>query len=348
MVTKIGRVQSRRTNTASKIFTSAELLEGELGLNMVDRKLYSKDASNNVFQIGGEPGRDVGNLLHYENFGDVPTLLTDEYIMIRAASPHPDDYATVAIYRNTGPSLGAGTLGNVNANLIVRTDVESNTDAFQWNGLFQLQVHPGLTRTETSGRNEPLALGATLRKQSDIPAWCLYSSTEDFTENPVYATLGWELGFKANGPDPNDRRVVIDAQMNSIDDTPGYPKYGDNEIACFLAIGPSLGESERVILKRAIVIKGRVGTSIDLTETTAHSREAVALPPGGYLSWKASPTASLNAKLGWSEGIGWQMHGLAVSPSASGGTATLPSNPDSFISIEVSPGVIRKIPAYRT
>jgi hypothetical protein len=53
MVTKSTRMQSRRTSTAGKVFTTSELLEGELGINMADKKMWFKDATGSVQRIAG-------------------------------------------------------------------------------------------------------------------------------------------------------------------------------------------------------------------------------------------------------------------------------------------------------
>jgi hypothetical protein len=316
MITKNTRFVTRNTTDAGKVPTSEDLLTGELGINMADKKMWFKDASGNVQRIAGG-GRGVGDFLQYENFGDVPTIFTDDYMMFRQSNPGPEDFTNVAIYRDTGTAFGSGTLGNTNSNLIVRTDVRADTNAFQWNALFQLQVHPGLTRTSTTGQNEPLALGVTLRKQSDIVAWALYSSIEDFTVDPVYATIGWEFGFKANLADPNKRRVVVDMQLNSIDDTPGYTKYGDNEIATVFNITPSLNESDRVVVEKVFRITGRIGVGLDMSgmkkavhygTTNAyyadHDLECIALPNGGNIVYRNGENGPIVGGLSYNSAIG--------------------------------------------
>nr|WP_325265580.1 hypothetical protein [uncultured Rhizobium sp.] len=49
MVTKFSRLQSRRTSTPGKVFSAAELIEGELGVNLADETLYSKKIDGTVF-----------------------------------------------------------------------------------------------------------------------------------------------------------------------------------------------------------------------------------------------------------------------------------------------------------
>lgn len=320
MVVRQTRYQTRRTPTAGKVFAPSELYEGELGLNMPDKKLYAKDDHGTVFQIGGEPGRTPGKLVQFENYFDVPTIFTDKYIMFRQSDPGPNDFANVAFYRDTGSTAEFGPADGprqVNQNVLVRTDVRANTNAFQWNFLAQVEIHPGVSRTETAGLGEPLVLGATLRKHSDIPVWVLYTSSEDYTVNPVWPTLGWELGFKVNGPDPNKRRVVIDMQLNSIDDVAGYTKYGDNEIACAINMTPSVNESDRVVVEKMIRMTGRIGVGIDMsgmkkavkygTSTpfyANHDLECIALPDAGNIVFRNGENGPVVGGLSYNKSIG--------------------------------------------
>jgi hypothetical protein len=43
-------IQIKRSSTASAVPTSGDLAVGELALNLADKKLYAKDASNNIIQ----------------------------------------------------------------------------------------------------------------------------------------------------------------------------------------------------------------------------------------------------------------------------------------------------------
>lgn len=44
-------IQLYRTTTASAVPTAGNLAAGELAINLTDKKLYAKDASNNVFLL---------------------------------------------------------------------------------------------------------------------------------------------------------------------------------------------------------------------------------------------------------------------------------------------------------
>lgn len=83
MVTKVGRYQHKRTATAGKVPVTGDLLVGEIVLNTTDRKLYSKDASGNVFQFiqGHKTLKDYGAPLN--GTGDDTAALAAAY----AATP---------------------------------------------------------------------------------------------------------------------------------------------------------------------------------------------------------------------------------------------------------------------
>jgi len=45
-------IQLKRSNIAGRVPTASQVAEGSLAINLADRKLYSKDAAGEVFQIG--------------------------------------------------------------------------------------------------------------------------------------------------------------------------------------------------------------------------------------------------------------------------------------------------------
>jgi hypothetical protein len=47
-------VQLKRSSTASAVPTALQLVEGELAINLADKKLFSKDSGGNVFMVGAD------------------------------------------------------------------------------------------------------------------------------------------------------------------------------------------------------------------------------------------------------------------------------------------------------
>lgn len=52
MATNRPSFQHRRTSVAGRVPTPADLEEGELGINLPDRKLFTKDENGNIVQVG--------------------------------------------------------------------------------------------------------------------------------------------------------------------------------------------------------------------------------------------------------------------------------------------------------
>lgn len=269
-------------------------------------------------------GRGMGDVVHYENFGGAPTLLTDDGFVFRQATANGRSYANIRVLRSLDPGCDPGRVPtealndhpDVNFNMLVQTDINESMAAAQWNAISRVNIGAGVYRKYPHG-DEPVVHGFILDKKGDIPAWNLYSVTKDYTANPIYATLGHERGFQANGPDPHHRRVVEDVQLNSIDDVAGYQKYGNNEIWAYINCGPSLGEPERIILQRFALVKGRVGRVLDMTETTDYSRENVVFPNDGFMSWRGGQDAPMSARLGWNQSIStFFMDGMKLLPTS--------------------------------
>lgn len=60
-------IQIKRSSTAAAVPTSGQLAEGELAVNLTDRKLFSKNSSGTVFQLGGGATGAGQDDVFYEN-----------------------------------------------------------------------------------------------------------------------------------------------------------------------------------------------------------------------------------------------------------------------------------------
>lgn len=60
-------IQIKRSSTAGSVPTSGQLAAGELAVNLTDRKLFSKNASGTVFQLGGGATGAGQDDVFYEN-----------------------------------------------------------------------------------------------------------------------------------------------------------------------------------------------------------------------------------------------------------------------------------------
>lgn len=60
-------IQIKRSSTAAAVPTSGQLAVGELAVNLTDRKLFSKNGSGTVFQLGGGATGAGQDDVFYEN-----------------------------------------------------------------------------------------------------------------------------------------------------------------------------------------------------------------------------------------------------------------------------------------
>jgi len=106
------QIKIKQSAVLGKIPTAASLTQGELALNTVDQKLYSKDGSNTVFEIGGASA-------------GANEILTTEYtatggqVTFNAAYVLPNDH--VNVYYN-GMKLVAGDYTATSGSNVVLTD----------------------------------------------------------------------------------------------------------------------------------------------------------------------------------------------------------------------------------
>ena len=67
------QIVTKNSNTASSIPDPATLVQGELAINVKDRKLFSKDADGNVFELSGSGTGGTGTLQQVTDAGNTTT-----------------------------------------------------------------------------------------------------------------------------------------------------------------------------------------------------------------------------------------------------------------------------------
>jgi hypothetical protein len=97
-------IQLLRSTVPGRVPTAAQVAQGSLALNLADRRLYSKDHTNEVFRIARPRDPSDYQLLHAVD-GDnlyLGRLAWDDY----PATGEPDDSTAWTIYRITTNSAG--------------------------------------------------------------------------------------------------------------------------------------------------------------------------------------------------------------------------------------------------
>ncbi|OQP84611.1 hypothetical protein BTR14_18445 [Rhizobium rhizosphaerae] len=278
MVTKATRFQSRRTSTAGKVFTDAELLEGELGLNMADRKLYSKDASGNVFLVAGA-GRNPGDFLQFENFDGAGlqgvAIKDGGRLWFKRDNDAVTDFANVWITRDikaTTPGLG---VAGVSSSLRVDLNVKKALDSYEWGIVCNLVYDTG---NQPPRDGQHVAVYPRVEKRSPGNLWAICGEMRDKTPSPTGASVAQELSLGATGDDPFNQRIGLHLSMGSALDTDGTNIWSDG-----ICISAPIA---RVQSKRHIRLQGAAKVGIDFTELdTIYSDKAIKLRTNHLIEW---------------------------------------------------------------
>lgn len=92
-------IQIKRSSTTGAVPTAGQLAVGELAANLVDRKLFSKNADGTVFQLGGGATGAGQDDVFYENSQTVTTdyTITTGKNAMSAGPIEIDDGVTVTV-----------------------------------------------------------------------------------------------------------------------------------------------------------------------------------------------------------------------------------------------------------
>ena len=112
----------KNSSTASKVPSSSDIDRGELALNLADKKLYSKDATDTIFEIGGAVTSVNGEtgevVLELGDLDDVSIAgVTDKQVLVYdsgSSSWIPASAASLAVDVDLGytPAADGGTVTN--------------------------------------------------------------------------------------------------------------------------------------------------------------------------------------------------------------------------------------------
>jgi hypothetical protein len=343
MVTKPSRYQTRRTNTAGKVFSASELLNYELGLNAVDRKLYSKDAGGNVFQVAASPGRNPGNALVYESFlgSDLQGLSVknDGRIWIKHDKDKISDYATLQVTRTIDPdATGDNVQGLTSAAVLISTEIKkSGVTTFQWPLTVLLTYDPADGQASPNSEHVVIFGGGT--KKANAGMWGANIGVSDQVANPNTATIGFELTMGAKGLDPNNQRFGLLLAFGSAPANQG----GTNEVTYGITFG---APPSQCLLKAAINFDCAAYTALNFTTmSNTRGQSVMKIKPGYNIEWADSLFSSIQARFGF-DGTAFDLGGVVTTASATAGAASaLPVAPAFYSTIKINGSYI-KIPCY--
>jgi hypothetical protein len=117
------QLKIKQSSVASKVPVAADLVQGELALNTTDKKLYSKDSSGNIIEIGGS---SAGNLnaadTQVQEFTN-PTVGTTTFAVTGGFSASD----TITVYNN-GIRLAASDYTATSPNVVLATGTQDTND----------------------------------------------------------------------------------------------------------------------------------------------------------------------------------------------------------------------------
>ena len=112
-------IKIKSSSVASKVPTAGSLEVAELAINLADQKLYSKDASNTVFELGGVTsvnGQEGEVNLALDDLTDVSVAAAtdDQLLAYKSGTWEPVDAASLAVDVDLGytPAADKGTVTN--------------------------------------------------------------------------------------------------------------------------------------------------------------------------------------------------------------------------------------------
>jgi hypothetical protein len=212
-------IQLYRTTTASAVPVAGNLAAGELAINLTDKKLYAKDASNNVFVLAdaSSGGTTATNLaggaagsLPYQTGANATTFraigTAGQVLQVNSGATAPEwvsSSGTGNVARTTSPSFTTPSLGAATATSINGLTLTSSTGALTVANGKTLTANSTLTLAGVDGKtltvNSSLTLTGTDATTMTFPttsatlartdAGQTFTGTNVFSSAPQVSTL---------------------------------------------------------------------------------------------------------------------------------------------------------------
>jgi hypothetical protein len=192
-------IQLYRTTTASAQPSAGNLADGELAINLTDKKLYAKDASNNVFVLAdaSSGGTTATNLaggaagsVPYQTGANATTFLgigtAAQVLQVNSGATAPEwvnTSGTGNVARTTSPSFTTPSLGAATALSINSLTLTTSTGTFTLANGKTLTVNNSLTLSGTDATTMTFpSTSATIARTDAAQS---FTGTQTFLSNPV-------------------------------------------------------------------------------------------------------------------------------------------------------------------
>lgn len=288
MVTKEARLQVRASTTPGKVPAASDLLQAELGLNLVDKKLYFKDQAGAVQRLAGG-GRSVGDFIQYESFVGSQNqgigVKPDNPVWFRRDKDKVVEFAQVWLTRDIEADADRtlNELGYTSAALRIDCNVKQLAqEGSQWPLTVTLKY---TVPTGDAGNAQHVAgfIGIDKFNPSAF-MWAMNIGVRDYTANPTRGTVGAELTMAVAGTDNNGQRFGLHIACNSVGQNGGPDSQpGVNGVYAALVAG---GPAANVQFNRMVKLEGTGKVAIDMSEVTHESGDvAMRMVSGAKLQW---------------------------------------------------------------
>jgi len=189
-------VQLKRSTTAGAVPEAAQLVEGELAINLLDKKLYSKNATT-VFELKGTV--DDGSITTPKLASGVASTIVTA--ALNAVYPIGSQYVNFSDATNPATLLGIGNWTAIAGRVVVGLD--STDSAFD-------------TAGETGGSKNAVVVshthGGGTTSTASLTGSFTNSSNSGYNVTGVFSTINT---FGGNGGEPQTNRTVgFDASHN--------------------------------------------------------------------------------------------------------------------------------------
>ena len=224
------RIVIKNSTVAGKVPTASDLVNAELAINLVDKKLYSKDAAGTVFEIGGASvgqgptppgtGNEIGDL-----------WWDGDFLLVWNGSEWEVVGGVTSVNGETGEVvLDLGDLNDVTLSPL------NNGDIIAWNGSAWVNTAAPPADISGSSINDLNDVDSAAANDGDILVWNDAAGEWQATDRGTVPENTSDLNNDGeNGTDP----FITEADVNNIlegnkpDGTPdpgnpGYLKPGDN------------------------------------------------------------------------------------------------------------------------
>lgn len=168
-------IQFKRSYTAGKIPLAQDLNEGEFALNMVDRKVYTKDSSGNIFQVG-VVSTDFASVAFSGNYSDLKNIPANVYTL-----PPATQTALGGVKAGAGLAVTVdGTLSNF------ITSIKGSVGPAQSGAVVISPSDLGLDILNVSGKIDPQYLPSSISGATNYMG--LWDASTNTPTIPVAAT----------------------------------------------------------------------------------------------------------------------------------------------------------------